>query len=205
MYTVTQTFHSDYRIKGSKFLGYLSPAANMNVVNNLLERVKSEHPTATHHCFGYMINPQEPEGFASDDGEPGGTAGLPILNTIRSHNLMNVVQIVVRYYGGTKLGKAGLNDAYSHSAELTIKQSDLKIILPIKTVKISYSYQHQGLIDKLKNDFTWIELNASYLEKIVLECGCPVNESGQFLKKLNSLKHLFDDLEITGESFHIVE
>jgi uncharacterized YigZ family protein len=205
VYTVTKCFQSDYRIKGSKFLGYLSPAACVNVVNNLLDRVKSEHPTATHHCFGYVINPNEPEEFASDDGEPGGTAGLPILNTIRSHNLMNVLLVVVRYYGGTKLGKAGLIDAYSHSAELTIKQAELKRILPIKTVKITYGYQHQGIIDKLKNDFTWIELGATYLEKVVLECGCPIDESGHFLEKLRSLKHLFDDLEITGDSFHIVE
>jgi len=205
VYTVTKTFFSDYRIKGSKFSGYLSPAANVIDVNNSLDQLKSEHPTATHHCFGYVINPHEPEEFASDDGEPGGTAGLPILNTIRSHNLMNVLLIVVRYYGGTKLGKAGLIDAYSQSADLTIQQSDMKRILPIKTVKITYGYQHQGIIDKLKNDFTWIELDASYLEKIVLECGCPVDESGHFLERLNSFKHLFDELQITGETYHIVE
>lgn len=205
MYTVTKIFISDYRLKGSKFLGYILPAANLHGVNNALDRVKSEHPNATHHCFGYVVNPHEPEEFASDDGEPGGTAGLPILNTIRSYSLINVIVVVVRYYGGTKLGKAGLIDAYSHSAQITINNSDLKRIVPIKTVKITYGYQHQGIIDKLKNDFTWFELDASYLEKIVLKCGCPVNESMHFLERLHSLKHLFDDFKITGESFHIVE
>ncbi len=205
MDTVTKTWHSDYRVKGSKFLGYLAPATTLDEAEQFLNNIKAEHPTATHHCYAYRINPNEPDEFASDDGEPGGTAGLPILNSAKAYNLINIVLIVVRYYGGTKLGKAGLIETYGHTAELTIKQAKLYKILPVKTFKIVYDYPHQGLIDKLKHDFTWIELDSSYLEKVTLKCGCPVSEANRFLAALKKSAHLFDDIDVTGETFHIVK
>lgn len=203
MFTITGIFQSDYRVKGSKFLGFLYPAASVIEAENALEEVKNEHPAATHHCYAWLINPHEPVEFASDAGEPGGTAGLPILNTMRSENIMNAILIVVRYYGGTKLGKAGLIAAYAHSAERTIKTANLKQIVPIKTYRIEYNYSRQGFIDKLKNDFTWFETEAVYLETVKIVCGCPVSEADLFEKKLDSIKHLFENVEALGESFHI--
>ncbi len=205
MDTVTNTWQSDYRIKGSKFLGYIAPADDKKDAEQVLGTIKFEHPTATHHCYAYRINPHRPEEFASDDGEPGGTAGLPILNAAKAHDLMNIILIVVRYYGGTKLGKSGLIDAYGHTAELTIKQAELHQILPIKTFRIVYDYQHQGIIDKMKNDFTWIELNSTYLEKVTIECGCPVSEATRFLAEVKKSEHLFDEAEANGETFHIIK
>jgi uncharacterized YigZ family protein len=175
------------------------------VAEDTLGHVQSKHPTATHHCYAWLMDPHKERGFSSDDGEPGGTAGLPILNMLRSYDLINVILIVARYYGGTKLGKAGLIDAYGHSAERTIQAAELKKVIPVRTFRIVYDYPYQGHIDKLKNDFTWIERDASYLEKVVLTCGIPSPEAGRFGSKLNSLKHLFHEIEATGEGFHIVE
>jgi len=203
LYTVTKLFKSDYRVKGSKFLGYLHPAESKAEADDFLETVKNEHPTATHHCYAWRINPNKIEEFDQDDGEPGGTAGLPILNALKSANLINCIAVSVRYYGGTKLGKSGLIDAYGESARLCIERARLKEVVPIQTYRIVYQYTHQGIIDKLKNDFTMIELNSEYMENVSLKIGIPKTEAERFEGQLGSHHHLFDDFEECGESYHI--
>ncbi len=184
-------------------MGYLCSAKTIQEAENQLESVKSEHPTASHHCYAYLINPNEPVEYSSDDGEPGGTAGLPILNTLRSHDLMNVIMISVRYFGGTKLGKAGLIDAYQTSAQQSIESARLKTLVPVKTYQFEYDYSQQSLIEKWKNTYTWIELESSYLETVKLTIGCPKDETDPFEKAVHSKKHQLIDFEHVGESFHI--
>src|SRR5699024_755346 len=96
---------------------------------------------ATHHCYGWRISPNNIEEFAQDDGEPGGTAGLPILNQLKSFNVVNGACVVVRYFGGTKLGKAGLIQAYGHTAELCLKQAELSNLVATQNFRIIYPYQ----------------------------------------------------------------
>lgn len=202
-YTVTSEFQFDYRIRGSKFLGFLHHATSINDAEKVRSVVKSEHPTATHHCYAFTVNPCEPVEMAADDGEPGGTAGLPILNTLRSFQMMNVILIVVRYFGGTKLGKSGLIEAYRETAAGTISQALLKKIIPLKTYRIVYDYALQGYIDKLKNDFPLTEIDATYLEKVELLLGCPFDDVFQFETALLSKKHILSNVEVRGESFLI--
>ncbi len=201
--TVTSVFRSDYRIKGSKFLGYLCPATDTDEAEEHIQSVKEEHPTATHHCYAFLLNPNEPVEFSTDDGEPGGTAGLPILNALKSAGLMNVMLVVVRYFGGTKLGKTGLIDAYQNTAQKAIESADLKKLIPIKIYRINYEYARQSIIDKLKNDFGWIELDSTYLESVELTIGCPKERVEQFELKMASKKHLFNSVETIEESFHV--
>lgn len=203
MNTVISNFTAEYRIKSSKFLGYLCPAPTITKAEAQLESVKNEHPTATHHCYAYLLNPDKPIEFSSDDGEPGGTAGRPILNSLKSHNMMNVILVVVRYYGGTKLGKAGLIDAYQTSAQQSIEAARLKTLVPMRTYQLEYNYSQQSLIDKWKNTFTWIELESSYLETVKLTIGCPKEESESFEIVLSANEHQLIDFEKSGESFHI--
>lgn len=203
MQTVTKNITAEYRIKGSKFLGFCRPVSAENQVQAFLEDIKSEHPAATHYCYAYRYNPIQVEEFHQDDGEPSGTAGLPILNQLKSAELMNSMIIVVRYYGGTKLGKPGLIDAYSHTAKLCIDLAPIKKIYPVCLYRFSYGYQHQGIIDQLKNDFNWIERESDYLENVTLTCGCPLHQKNRFEEKLESVKHLFDDYETLGTSYHI--
>ncbi|MCG2590536.1 YigZ family protein [Rhodohalobacter sp. WB101] len=184
-------------------MGFLCPAATITEAEEYLDSIKKEHPTATHHCYAYLLNPNEPIEYSSDDGEPNGTAGLPILNTLKSHNLMNVILIVVRYYGGTKLGKAGLIDAYQTSAQQSIESATLNTLVPIKTYELEYDYPQQSLIEKWKNEFTWIDLESSYLETVNLKIGCPKGENELFKRSLKSKEHQLIRFEITGESFHI--
>ena len=203
MQTVRTIFTSDYRIKGSKFLGYFAPCNSIEQKNSVLDDIKSEHPTATHHCYAFRLNPHQPKEFSQDDGEPGGPAGVPILNQLKSADIMNAVIVVVRYYGGTKLGKAGLIEAYGYTAEKCIESAVLKKMIPIYLFEIEYDYQHQGLIDQIKSETNLIEIESTYLERVTLTCGLSARQKIKGEKKLKSIDHLLYKLEDKGESYYI--
>ena len=106
-----------FKDKGSKFFGYIFPIKNENEVKAHLENLKSLHPKARHHCFAYKLGIDENNFRANDDGEPSGTAGKPILNTLHSFELTDALAVVVRYFGGTLLGVPGLINAYKEATK----------------------------------------------------------------------------------------
>lgn len=202
-YTVTDSYQAIYRVRGSKFFASIHYSATNSHAEKILQTIKNEHPTATHCCFAAIfLSPNKIE-ISNDDGEPSGTAGLPILNVLKSSDLINTIITVVRYYGGTKLGKSGLIDAYSTAASDVVRNAALKQIIPIQKWLIQYDYQHQSIIDKLKNDFMIFEKESSYLENVTLEIGIPNDLADQVIQMLNSSKHLFIKLEWIEDSIHI--
>ncbi len=118
---LTAPGQSELRIKGSKFLGFAQHVANRGEADQHLRALRELHPKATHHCSAWTIGlMQDRLEYSSDDGEPSGTAGRPILGAIKSAELSYTSVISVRYYGGTKLGSSGLIKAYRESAELAL-------------------------------------------------------------------------------------
>jgi len=105
-----------FKEKGSKFLGFAFPVSSIDEVKDLLEKCKKKYFDATHHCYAYRIGQTGQCFRANDDGEPNHSAGTPILNQLKAYNLSDVLVIVVRYYGGTKLGVSGLVKAYKQAA-----------------------------------------------------------------------------------------
>lgn len=205
IYTITEKAQALHRVKGSKFLASIHSVTTIPDTEKILQAVKNEHPTATHCCYGaILLSPNKIE-LSNDDGEPGGTAGLPILNVLKSFELVNAIITVVRYYGGTKLGKSGLIEAYSSVAKLTVEEATLKQIIPIQKWLIQYDYTHQSIIDKLKNDFALYEMDAVYLENVTLQIGIPNESAARVILKLNSFSHLFIQFEKMGDTFHIQE
>ncbi len=205
IYTITEKTQALHRVKGSKFLASIHSATTNPDTEKILQAVKNEHPTATHCCYGaILLSPNKIE-LSNDDGEPGGTAGLPILNVLKSFELVNAIITVVRYYGGTKLGKSGLIEAYSTAAKLAVEEATLKQIIPIQKWLIQYHYTHQSIIDKLKNDFTLYEMDAVYLENVTLQIGIPNESAARVIQKLRSFEHLFIQFEKMGDTFHIQE
>lgn len=110
--TITTTSEGTFRDKGSKFIAYAYPFQDENDLKDLLDTVKSEHPKARHWCYAYRLTPDRSVFRVNDDGEPSGSAGRPILNTLLSNDLTNILVVVVRYFGGTLLGIPGLINAY---------------------------------------------------------------------------------------------
>lgn len=130
-----------FKEKGSKFLAYAYPVANANQVDGLIQSLKKEHPKARHWCYAWQIGVEHPTFRYNDDGEPNNSAGKPIYGQIQSFRLTNVLIVVVRYFGGTKLGVGGLVVAYRSAARLALENSTLveKMLLEELTLRFEYA------------------------------------------------------------------
>jgi uncharacterized YigZ family protein len=120
-YTIEKTGVAEFKDRGSKFIAYSFPIAAVEDFKQRLDEVKKEHPKATHHCFAYRIGTDKNTFRVSDDGEPSGSAGKPILGQLDSKGLTNMLVVVVRYFGGTLLGVPGLINAYKSAASMVIQ------------------------------------------------------------------------------------
>lgn len=139
--------------KGSKFLGYAFPIQNELELKNALESIWEEHPKATHHCYAFRIGLNGENYRANDDGEPSGSAGLPIYNQLLANDLTNILLVVVRYYGGTKLGVSGLVKTYKESAKITLEKTEIVIQELESELYVCFQYQQQNVIFTLLNKF----------------------------------------------------
>ena len=163
--------------------------------------LKSKYPDATHHCYGYRIDPNNITEFSSDDGEPSGTAGLPILNQLKSYDVINAAIVVVRYYGGTNLGKPGLIEAYGFSAEECIKQAKLNTIIRVQLFEVNYAYPQENVMNKLVLNHSLVELESEYLADVKKTYACLIENSANFESDLESLAHLSITFTKGEESF----
>lgn len=139
--------------KGSKFIGFAFPVNNVEELKNALEKIREEHPKATHHCYAFRLGMNGENYRANDDGEPNGSAGLPIYNQLLANNLTNILLIVVRYYGGTKLGVSGLVKTYKESAKLTLDEAEIITKELESDLEIEFDFHQQNVIFTLLNKF----------------------------------------------------
>ncbi len=135
--TIDKTGFAEFKDRGSRFLAFAFPMATVEEFKQQLQLLKKEHPKAVHHCFAYRIGLDGNLFRVSDDGEPSGSAGRPILGQIDSKELTNLGIIVVRYFGGTLLGVPGLINAYKSAASMALQ------LIPVvqKPVEVSYDLQ----------------------------------------------------------------
>ncbi|SRR5258706_2410388 len=155
--TIERHSAAEFKDRGSKFIAYTFPIADIDEFKQYLAAIKKEHPKATHHCFAYRIGLDGNNFRVNDDGEPSGSAGRPILGQIDSKQLTNVLVVVVRYFGGTLLGVPGLINAYKTAAALALQVTPLVR----KPVEINYTLQFDYTI---MND----------VMTIVKQCDCVV-------------------------------
>jgi len=170
--TIEKPSVAEFKDKGSKFIAYAFPIAGTNEFKEKLAAIKKEHPKATHHCFAYRIGTDGNNFRVSDDGEPSGTAGKPILGQIDSKQLTNILIIVVRYFGGTLLGVPGLINAYKTAASFALQTTPAVQ----KPILINYRLQ-----------FDYTQMNE--VMKIVKKFGCIVvsNEIKLFCEMIISV------------------
>ncbi|MDR3712874.1 MAG: YigZ family protein [Puia sp.] len=131
-YTIEKEAVAEFKDRGSKFIAYACPIQSVEEFKAKLNDIRKEHPKATHHCFAYRIGIDGNVFRSSDDGEPSGTAGRPILGQLDSKQLTNTLIIVVRYFGGTLLGAPGLINAYRSAASLAIQMTPI-VQKPVET------------------------------------------------------------------------
>ena len=135
MFNIDKSYENLIEIKKSKFITYIYPYNNVGEIDLTLDDLRQKHKDATHVCYAYVVASPNME-KCSDDGEPDGTAGKPILDVIKKNNLTDVLIVVVRYFGGVKLGAGGLVRAYAGSAGEIVKKCRLGQYKNIKTFRV---------------------------------------------------------------------
>lgn len=152
--TISKKSEGFYKEKGSKFIAFAYPVKNTSEVKENVGELKKEYYDARHHCFAYILKENNQQIVrANDDGEPGHSAGDPILGQIKSFELENVLVVVVRYFGGTKLGVSGLIHAYKTAAEDALSKARIVEVVVKRTIKVSYPYDKTNDVMRLVGEF----------------------------------------------------
>ncbi len=197
--TIEKPSNAEFKDRGSKFIAFAFPIATPDDFKKQLQILKKEHPKAVHHCFAYRIGTEaRPNGSSgrgnnfrsSDDGEPSGTAGKPILGQIDSRGITNVAVIVVRYWGGTMLGVPGLINAYKTATALALQVTPV-IEKQIETVySIEFDYTQMNEVMMIMKQFNCtIHANETQLFCII-KAGVPKNRQDEVLYRLKDLQNV---------------
>ncbi len=183
--TVDNFVEFSIREKGSTFIGQVYHCENEKVVNEIMISVKKKFYDATHHCYAYRLLNQK---FRySDDGEPTGTAGIRILNAIDHFKLLNVIVIVIRYYGGTKLGVGPLGKAYYNSAIAVLEKAGKISKTLYQQIFIESSFDYISHIHKVISDHQAIIANSEYRDRAIFECGIKPAYLKELVEKLTNI------------------
>ncbi|WP_292009038.1 YigZ family protein [Chryseobacterium sp.] len=176
--------------KGSKFIGFAYPVNNEKELKESLEKIRSEHPKATHHCYAFRIGLSGENYRANDDGEPSGSAGLPIYNQLLAHEITNVLVIVVRYYGGTKLGVSGLVKTYKESAKLTLEEAHIITKELESEIEIQFNFSQQNTIFTLLSKVDAKVLNFDANENCILTASLKTSLKENISDKLSEMQNI---------------
>jgi uncharacterized YigZ family protein len=187
-YTIEQPSMAEFKDRGSKFLAFAYPAKDIETCKKLLAQLKKEHGKAVHHCLAYRLGVDGSTFRVSDDGEPAGSAGKPILGQIDSKELTNVFVVVVRYFGGTLLGIPGLINAYKTATALALQLSPI-IKKPIEIpYEINFDYHQMNEVMLLVKHYNCSVVEQTAQLFIQLHIGIPKNRLDEVLEKLGALR-----------------
>jgi len=160
MKTILNDYVSEIEINKSRFITLLYKIDSIDLVKEKIDRVKNLYKDATHYCYAYIIDDNKK---SSDDGEPGGTAGVPIMEVLLKNDLNFVLCVVVRYFGGIKLGTGGLVRAYSKSVSSSLLEENIVSLIPGLEIVFDTNYDNQKSIDYLLKD---IKIEKEYLDVV---------------------------------------
>ena len=192
MQTIKKNVTNEIIINKSRFIAKLIKINNENDIKEKLDNLKIEYKDATHYCYAYIVGNVK---RFSDDGEPSGTAGMPILNVIESNNLTNILCVVIRYFGGIKLGAGGLVRAYTKVVVESLKETQIVTLAKGLNLKIEFTYDKLKTIDNiLKN------INIKYKEydnNIIYEISITNDKYAEIKKELETNSLNIDILDQT--------
>jgi len=189
-FTIDKPSTAEFKDRGSKFIAYAFPIESADDFKTRLQALKKEHPKAVHHCFAYRIGADGNNFRSSDDGEPSGTAGKPILGQIDSRGITNTAVIVVRYWGGTLLGVPGLINAYKTATALALQvtpvvQKQIEVIYSIE-----FDYTRMNEVMMIIKQYNCTVLSNEMQLFCVIRAGIPKNRLEEVLYKLKDLQNV---------------
>ena len=186
--TIEKTAFTEFKDRGSKFIAYSFPISDVKDFKEALAALKKEHPKATHHCFAYRIGLDGSNFRVSDDGEPSGSAGKPILGQIDSKQMTNVLVVVVRYFGGALLGVPGLINAYKTVSALVLQLTPSVQKPVLINYRLQFDYTRMNDIMKITKQFDCVILKQEANLFCLIDAGVPKNREEEVLYKLKELR-----------------
>jgi uncharacterized YigZ family protein len=166
MKTIAKAVQSEINVKKSQFICHLFPTRTKKESKEIILKVNEQYSDATHNCTAYIVT--DGEGF-DDDGEPGGTAGKPMINVLRKNDLHNVTAVVTRYFGGIKLGAGGLVRAYSKSVLEAINEAEILEVELYDVYTIIFEYSEIKIIDSEVRNNNLEVVNKEYSDKVLYD------------------------------------
>lgn len=185
-----------YKEKGSRFLAFAYPVASEEDIRQKLAALKKQHYDARHHCYAWVLGQEKKRYRAFDDGEPNHSAGDPILGQIRSKNLTDVLVVVVRYFGGTKLGVGGLITAYKTATEDALSRTVVIEKEVCSAFTLRYAYSSTPEVMRAVKEFGVSILQQDFSETCILEGEVPLRLRGKFVEKIELMKALGAAVEL---------
>ena len=191
MKSIQTEITSEIIINKSRFITILTNINDIDKVKEKLEEIKKKYKDATHYCYAYIINNHEK---CSDNGEPSGTAGMPILNVLKQNDLTNILCVVIRYFGGIKLGAGGLIRAYSTSASVALNKAIITNLVNGYNITIEFSYDNLKQIDYLLKN---IDIKKDYQTNITYNFNITETKFNQIENELTKLSKIKLKKQIT--------
>ena len=166
--TTAENGTASYEIQKSRFIAYTSHVETEAEARDFVTAIKKKHFDARHNCSAWVLGADSSQQKSNDDGEPGGTAGNPILEAIKQHGLTNVVVVVTRYFGGIKLGAGGLIRAYSHTASLGLEATPCLEVKPFCLMEAEMDYSLLGTVENWIRNEDLRTGETAYLDKVTV-------------------------------------
>lgn len=178
----------EFEVKRSKFLTFAANAESRAQAEAFIHNLREKHPKANHVCWAYIAgDPNTTIRSMSDNGEPSGTAGMPMLKVLEHSGYGDIVVAVVRYFGGTKLGTGGLQSAYSDAVSLVLADLPTALKVDRTILKISYDYTHDGSISRLLARYDVKNIDAKYAQKVTLSIAMASSDLRTFKSELTNV------------------
>lgn len=191
MKTIKEEKESEIIINKSKFISIITKVETIDEVKDKLKKIKMKYKGATHYCYAYIINGYQK---CSDDKEPSGTAGMPILNILKANELNYILCVVVRYFGGIKLGAGGLVRAYSSSVKEVLNKCEFGKLTPGYNIIIDFEYENIKQVEAILKD---IQIIKAYDTKVIYEFNIEKDKYNEIKENLNKYSTLRKIEEIT--------
>jgi len=182
--TIENLSEGFYSEKGSKFFSFAYPVSSEEEIKNIQQSLRKKYHNSRHQVYAFMLGPDKEFYRASDDGEPPNSSGMPVLGQIRSFNLTDILIIVVRYFGGTKLGIPGLINAYKNAAKDALEKAEIIKNFVTKDVELNFDYEEIAFVMKTLTDAKAKIVNQTFLENCKLVFSIRLSEFENLINNL---------------------
>lgn len=199
--TVRREACGEYEVKRSRFLCYAAPVKTPEEATAFIAAIKQKHWDARHNCSAYILRQGGIKRF-SDDGEPQGTAGMPILDVLEKTGVTDVCVVITRYFGGILLGAGGLVRAYSHSATLALEAAEVITMASCAECSLTCDYTLYGRIPALLAEHDGVEAGTDFTDAVAVRFRLPEDRLDSFRAKLTEYSSGKCTVEVTGTDFY---